>query len=134
MVLPTISVVNIYMPVKDDRAFKLLQPDFPQILVMSKYWKKIGVTGKIWEKACVKVLRDLTEKSVKFSALGTSDNHLSLFFSEVDQRTKLVRLVKKSLLSSKKNAGKWQFLTKHSPFLSTNFMRGSTVYGDCYPS
>ena len=28
--------------------------------------KNIGVTGKIWEKAGVKRLRDLTEKSVKF--------------------------------------------------------------------
>ena len=28
--------------------------------------KKIGVTGKIWEKAGVKLLRDLTEKSVNF--------------------------------------------------------------------
>ena len=47
--------------------------------------EKIGVTGKIWEKAGVKLLRDLTEKSVKFSVLATSDIRLLLFFGEEDQ-------------------------------------------------
>ena len=44
--------------------------------------KKIGVTGKIWEKAGVKLLRDLTEKSVNFSTLATSKIRLLLFFGE----------------------------------------------------
>ena len=47
--------------------------------------KKIGVTGKIWEKAGLKLLRDLTEKSVNFSTLATSNIRLSLFFGEEDQ-------------------------------------------------
>ena len=53
---------------KDDRAFSLLHQELPQNLVLCllvpvvKILKKIGVTGKIWEKAGVKLLRDLTEK------------------------------------------------------------------------
>ena len=47
--------------------------------------KKIGVTGKIWEKAGVKLLRDLTEKSVNFSTLTTSSIRLLLVFGEEDQ-------------------------------------------------
>ena len=47
---------------------------------------KIGVTGKIWEKAGgVKLLRDLTEKSVNFSTLATSNIRLLLVFGEEDQ-------------------------------------------------
>ena len=47
-----------------------------------KILKKIGFTGKIWEKAGVKLLRDLTEKSVKFSTLATSNITLLLIFGE----------------------------------------------------
>ena len=61
-----------------------------------KILKKIGVTGKIWEKAEVKLLRDLTEKSVNFSTLATSSIRLLLVFGEEDQQTKLVLLVRKS--------------------------------------
>ena len=50
-----------------------------------KIFKKIGVTGKIWEKAGVKLLRDLTEKSVNFSTLATSNIRLLLVFGEEDQ-------------------------------------------------
>ena len=47
--------------------------------------EKIGVTGKIWEKAGVKLLRDLTEKSVNFSTLATFNIRLLLVFGEEDQ-------------------------------------------------
>ena len=47
--------------------------------------KKIGVTGKIWEKAGVKLLRDLTEKSINFPTLATSNIRLLLVFGEDDQ-------------------------------------------------
>ena len=47
--------------------------------------KKIGVTRKILEKAGVKLLRDLTEKSVNFSTLATSNIRLLLVFGEEDQ-------------------------------------------------
>ena len=64
----------------------------PQILVLCFFStccqnleKKIGVTGKIWEKAGVKLLRDLTEKSVNFSTLATSNIRLLLVFGEEDQ-------------------------------------------------
>ena len=70
----------------------LLHKELPQILVLcfpeyllSKFWKKIGVTGKIWEKAGVKLLRDLTEKSVNFSTLATFNIRLLLVFGEEDQ-------------------------------------------------
>ena len=46
---------------------------------------EIGVTGKIWEIAGVKLLRDLTEKSVNFSTLATSNIRLLLVFGEEDQ-------------------------------------------------
>ena len=47
--------------------------------------KKIGVTGKIWEKSGVKLLRDLAEKSVNFSTLAISSIRLLLVFGEEDQ-------------------------------------------------
>ena len=47
--------------------------------------EKIGVTWKIWEKAGVKLLRDLTEKSVNFSTLATFNIRLLLVFGEEDQ-------------------------------------------------
>ena len=87
---------------KDNRAFSLLHQELPQIfgimlplVPVVKILKKIGVTGKIWEKAGVKLLRDLTEKSVNFSTLATSNIKLLLVFGEEDQ-PKLVRLVRKN--------------------------------------
>ena len=47
-----------------------------------KILKKIGLTGKIWEKAGVKLLRDLTEKCVNFGTLATSIITLLLIFGE----------------------------------------------------
>ena len=47
--------------------------------------EKNGVTRKIWEKVGVQLLRDLTEKSVNFSTLRTSNIRLLLFFGEEDQ-------------------------------------------------
>ena len=63
-----------------------------------KIVKKIGVTGKIWEKVGVKLLRDLTEKSVNFSTLATSNIRLLLVFGEEDQYTKQVGLVRKKFI------------------------------------
>ena len=40
---------------------------------------------KIWEKEGVKLLRDLTEKSVNSSTLTTSSIRFLLFFGEEDQ-------------------------------------------------
>ena len=50
-----------------------------------KILKKTGVTGKTWEEAGVKLLRDLTEKIVYFSTLATSSIRLLLVFCEEDQ-------------------------------------------------
>ena len=57
----------------------------PLLPVVKILKKKFGVTGKIWEKAGVKLLRDLTEKSVNFSTLATSRIKLLLVFAEEDQ-------------------------------------------------
>ena len=59
--------------------------DFGIILPLAPVLKKIAVTRKIWEKAGVKFLRDLTEKSVNFSTLATSNIRLLLVFGEEDQ-------------------------------------------------
>ena len=76
---------------KDDHAFSLLHQEIPQILDYAslstccqnceKNWghqENLGETG-------VKILRDLTEKSVSFSTLATSNIRLLLFFGEEDQ-------------------------------------------------
>ena len=68
--------------------------------------KKIGVTGKIWEKAGVKLLRDLTEKSVNFSTLATSNIRLLLVFGKEDQQTKLILLVRKKFMITEEKLGK----------------------------
>ena len=62
--------------------FCIMHPLVPVVKILKK---NIGVIGKIWEKAGIEVLRDLTEKIVNFSILATSNIKLSLFFGEVDQ-------------------------------------------------
>ena len=57
----------------------------PPLVPVVKILKKIGVNGKIWEKVGIKLLSDLTEKSVNFSALETSNIRLLLAFGEEDQ-------------------------------------------------
>ena len=68
--------------------------------------EKNWVTGKNWEKAGVKLLRDLTEKSVNFSTLPTSNIRLLLFLGEEDEQTKLVRLVRKKFMVTEEKLGK----------------------------
>ena len=68
--------------------------------------KEIGVTRKIWGKVGVKLLRDLTEKSVNFSTLATSNIRLLLGFGEEDQLTNLVRLVRKKFMITEEKLGK----------------------------
>ena len=80
-----------------------------------RFLKKIRVTGKIWEKAGVKV-SDLTGESVNFSAFATSNIKLLLFFSEVHQR---------------KTQENNNTLVKRFPILSPNFY--PRIYGDCNP-
>ena len=47
--------------------------------------KEIGVTEKISKKVGVKLLRDLTEKSINFSILAACNIKLLIFFGEEDQ-------------------------------------------------
>ena len=61
--------------------FGIMLPLVPVVKIL----KTLGVTGKIWEKVGVKLLRDLTEKSVNFSTLATSNIRLLLVFGEEDQ-------------------------------------------------
>ena len=86
--------------IKTPLRFSIMHPLVPVVKILTK----TGVAKKIWEKAEVKVLRDLTQKSVNFSALANSNIKLSLFPGEVDQQTKSVRSVK-NLLSPKKDTG-----------------------------
>ena len=72
-------------------------------------------------------LRNLTKKSVDFSILATFNIRLLLFFGELDQSTKLVRLVKKINDHRRKRQENDNFLTKQSPILNPNFVQGSTV-------
>ena len=75
----------------DDRAFNLLHQELPQIWYyaslstccqnLEKNWGH----GEIWEKAGVKLLKDLTEKSVNFSTLATFKIRLLLVLGEQDQ-------------------------------------------------
>ena len=58
--------------------FGIMTPLVPVVKIL----KKIGFTGKIWEKAGVKLLGDLTEESVKFGTLATSNITLLLIFGE----------------------------------------------------
>ena len=57
---------------------------YASLSTCSQNLEKIWVTGKIWEKAELKMLRDLTDKSVSFSTLVTSNIRLSLFLGEVN--------------------------------------------------
>ena len=82
--------------------FGIVLPLVPVVKIL----KKIGVTRKIWEKAGVKLLRDLTEKSVNFGPLATSNIRLLLVFGEEDQQTKLVRLVRKKFMITEEKLGK----------------------------
>ena len=65
--------------IRNSLRFSIMLPLVPVVKIL----KKIGVTGKIWEKAGVKLLRDLTEKSV--STLATFNIRLLLVFGEQDQ-------------------------------------------------
>ena len=86
--------------------------------------EKIGVTGKIWEKAGVKLLRDLTKKSVNFSTMATSNIRLLLVFGEEDKSMKLVRLVRKKFMITKEKLEKMTTFRRNN---LPNFIRGSTM-------
>ena len=90
--------MNCYAPnneqeqITEELDFSLLHLEFPQILVLclplyllSKSLKNIRVIVKLCEKAGVKILRDLTEKSVSVNNLATSKIRLLLFFGKEDQ-------------------------------------------------
>ena len=68
--------------IRNSLRFGIMLPLVPVVKILKK---RIGVTGKIWEKARVKLLRDLTEKSVNFSNLATFNIRLLLVFGEQDQ-------------------------------------------------
>ena len=93
-----------------------------------KILKKIGVTRKIWEKAGVKLLRDLTEKSVNFRTLATFNITLLQVFGQADSINEASPIGEKKIHDHRrKTRENDNFLTKQSPFLSPNFIRGSTV-------
>ena len=89
-----------------------------------KILKKIGVTGKSWEKAGVKLLRDLTEKSVNFSTLATSNIRRLLIFGFRGSINETSPIGEKKIHDHRRKT--WEndnFLTKQS-----------RIYGDCNSS
>ena len=67
--------------IRNSLRFGIMLPLVPVVKIL----KKIGLMGEIWEKAGVKLFRDLTEKSVNFSTLATFNIRLLLVFGEQDQ-------------------------------------------------
>ena len=57
---PLRTTVLLGSYIRNSSDFGIMHPLVPVVKIL----KKIRATGKIWEKARVKVLRDLTEKSV----------------------------------------------------------------------
>ena len=93
-----------------------------------KILKKIAVTGKIWEKAGDKLLRDLTEKSVNFSTFGNFQHQAFASFWRRGSINVTSPIGEKKIHDHRrKTRENDNFLMKQSPFLSPNFMRGSTV-------
>ena len=73
--------------IRNSLRFGTMLPLVPVVKILKKNWGhgENGVTGKIWEKTGIKLLRDLTEKSVNFSTLETFNISLLLVFGEQDQ-------------------------------------------------
>ena len=90
------SLTSLAVPlvsyIRNSLRFCIMLPLVPVVKIL----KKIGVTKKIWETAGIKLLWDLTEKSVNFSTLATSNIRLLPVFGKEDRETKLVRFVKKN--------------------------------------
>ena len=92
--------------------------------------KKNGVTRKIWEKVGVKVLRGLTEKSVNFSTLATSQHQASAIFWWSGSINKVSPISqKKDSWSPKKNARKWQYFNETISHNEPKFYR--KTHSDC---
>ena len=66
-------------------SLRFLHYIMPALVPIAKILKKIGVTGKIFGESGGQTFKDLTEKSVNFSTLTTSDIGFLLFFGEEDQ-------------------------------------------------
>ena len=94
MIFKFVEVKNVPLGPYTRKSLRFLY--YALISTCCQHLEKSWVTGKIWEKAGVYVIGDLTKKSVNFSTLATCNIRLLLFFGEVDQQTKLVRLVKKN--------------------------------------
>ena len=71
-------------------------------------------------------------KSVNFSALATSDIKISVFFSEVDKPTKLVRLMKEKIIITEEKGRKMTFFNEKFSLPEPKFY--PRIYGDCFPS
>ena len=75
------TTVPLVCYIRNSLRYGIMLPLVHVVKILKKSW----VTGKSWEKAGVKLLRDLTEKSVNFSTLVTSNIRLLLVFGEDDQ-------------------------------------------------
>ena len=75
------TTVPLVSYIRNPSDFGIMLP----LVSIVKILKKIVVTGKIWEKTGVKLLRDQTEKSDTFSTSATSIIRLLLVLGEEDQ-------------------------------------------------
>ena len=102
-----------------------------KIVLLVKILKKIGVNGKVWEKAEVKLLRDLTEKSVNFSTLNWQLSALDICYFLVRKSiNEIIPIVEKKKM--KKNSGKLQVFDETISLPESKFY--PRIYGDCNSS
>ena len=81
----------------------------------------------------MRLLRDLTEKSVNLSTLATFNIRLLLVFGEQDQKTKLVQLVRKKFMITEEKLGKMtNFFDETISLPEPKFY--PRIYGDCNSS
>ena len=71
-------------------------------------------------------------KGVNFSALATSDIRISLFFGEMDKRTKLFRLMKEKVIITEDKPRKMTLFNEKFSLPEPKFY--PRIYGDCFPS
>ena len=104
----------------------------PPLVAIVKILKKNWGHRENLRESGGQILRDLTVKSVNFSALATSDIKISLFLGEMDKRTKLVRLKKEKIIITEEKPRKMTLFNEKFSLPEPKFY--PRIYGDCFPS
>ena len=101
--------------------FGIMLPLVPVVKILKKKWshrENLGERGG-------QTKRELTEKSVNFSTLATSNIRFLVKPGSINETSPIGE--KKIHDHRRKTRGNDNFLMKQSPFLSPNFIRGFTV-------